>query len=169
VTASTVGPDLAPTGAPAGAAEADRPREVVDRVPIGTPERAEEDPWTGQPYRETTPPGPSRPGAKPAVVSPAALTPTPTTGGDRGAQIAGGPPSSETATVPEEQTVREDPPTDRSVPNPEPTVSEPVPDPSSEPPTIVEPEPSVSTDPPPPPSSSVETSAVDPAENVETP
>ncbi|MFL6119696.1 Hsp70 family protein [Actinophytocola sp.] len=92
-TASTVGPDLLPGGTAAGEANTSNlPREVVDRVPIGTPNRNDVDPWTGKPFEETTPPGPTRSDAKPAEATPEALTPTPTTGGDRDAAIAGGPP-----------------------------------------------------------------------------
>jgi molecular chaperone DnaK len=163
VTASTVGPDLSPTGAPV--AEADRPREVVDRVPIGTPEQTEEDPWTGEPYRETTAPGPTRPGAKPAAVSPAALTPTPTTGGDREAQIAGAPPSTEAVTetgVP--PTTSDDPPTDRSVPDPDPTGPTTTSDP--QPTTTPDPEPTTTTTDPVEPTTTAETTAVDPVEGA---
>jgi molecular chaperone DnaK len=88
-TASTVGPDLLPHN-DAAADTGDRPREVVDRSPIGDP-RENEDPWTGEPYEKTTPPGPARPGARPAEASPESLTPTPTAGVDRTAQIAGQP------------------------------------------------------------------------------
>ena len=117
-TASTVGPDLlADGGTPVGAAEeADLPREVVDRAPIGTPEASETDPWTGEPYEETTPPGPTRPGAEPAVVSPAQLTPTPTTGGDRDAQIDGAPPSTQTVSTTPDPPVTTDPSIDRTPP-----------------------------------------------------
>jgi molecular chaperone DnaK len=98
--ASTVGTDLlGSSAAPRGSAD-ELPREVVDRAPIGTPsETKKDDPWTGKPYQETTPPGPTRPGAQPATASPAALTPAPTTGGDRDAQIAGAPPSTQTVST----------------------------------------------------------------------
>ncbi|TDV47791.1 Hsp70 family protein [Actinophytocola oryzae] len=95
-TASTVGSDLTDSGTPVGSADtSDLPREVVDRAPVGEP--GETDPWTGEPYRETTPPGPRRPGAKPAQTTPESLTPAPTTGGDRADQIAGNPPPTQTA------------------------------------------------------------------------
>ena len=100
VTAGTVGTDLLPGGpSPVGVADpitTDGPREVVGQSPVGAPQEGEEDPWTGEPYRETTPPGPKRPGAEPTKASPAALTPTPTTGGDRDQQIDGGAPSTTT-------------------------------------------------------------------------
>jgi molecular chaperone DnaK len=99
-TASAVGPDLLPHHG-AAADTGDRPREVVDRSPIGNP-RENDDPWTGEPYKKTTPPGPTRPGAQPADASPESLTPTPTTGVDRTAQIEGQPstsPSSSQVTV----------------------------------------------------------------------
>jgi molecular chaperone DnaK len=103
VTAGTVGTDLLPGGpTPVGVADpltTDGPREVVGQSPVGTPQEGEEDPWTGEPYRETTPPGPERPGAEPTKASPAALTPTPTTGGDRGQQIDGGTPSTVSPTT----------------------------------------------------------------------
>ncbi|MGB3441182.1 MAG: Hsp70 family protein [Actinophytocola sp.] len=96
VTAGTLGTDLLSGGAaPVGVADplgTGGPREVLDEVPVGTPEEGEEDPWTGEPYRETTPPGPKRPGAKPTTASPATLTPTPMTGGDRTRAIKGAPP-----------------------------------------------------------------------------
>jgi molecular chaperone DnaK (HSP70) len=127
-TASTLGSDLLPdSGTPVGAAEpADLPREVVDRMPIGTPTESEVDPWTGEPYEETTPPGPTRPDAKPAAASPAELSPAPTTGGDRNAQIAGAPPSTQTVSTAESTTQSEDPGTDRSpttTTDPEPTTT----------------------------------------------
>jgi molecular chaperone DnaK len=98
VTAGTVGTDLGGPS-PVGVADPltmDGPREVVGKSPVGTPREGEEDPWTGEPYRETTPPGPKRPGAEPTKASPAALTPTPTTGSDRDAQVNGAPPSTNT-------------------------------------------------------------------------
>ncbi|HEX6352198.1 Hsp70 family protein [Actinophytocola sp.] len=97
--ASTLGSDLLPsTGTQVDAADqpAGLPREIVDRVPIGTPKENTRDPWTGRPYEETTRPGPHRPGARPADASPAELSPSPTTGGHRNAQIAGEPPSTQT-------------------------------------------------------------------------
>jgi molecular chaperone DnaK len=113
-TASTVGTDLlGDTSAAQGSAD-DLPREVVDRSPIGVPsETKKEDPWTGKPYQETTPPGPTRPDAKPAAASPAALTPAPTTGGDRDAQIAGAPPSTQTVSTTVSSATEETLPTDR--------------------------------------------------------
>lgn len=148
VTASTVGD----TSAPRGSAD-ELPREVVDRAPIGTPsETKKDDPWTGDPYQETTPPGPTRPGAKPATASPAALAPAPTTGGDRAAQIAGAPPSTQTVSTTVspstgETTDRSGPVTVESIPS---STTEPPPPPvttTPEPPvesstTVVEPPPS---------------------------
>jgi molecular chaperone DnaK (HSP70) len=97
VTAGTVGSDILPGGGnPVGVAdpvEAGGPEEVVDSTSSGKPK---EDPWTGKPYEETTPPGPERPDAKPTKANPATLTPTPTTGGDRDAEIDGAPPSTQT-------------------------------------------------------------------------
>ncbi len=97
VTAGTVGSDILPGGAaPVGVADpvaAGGPSEVVGATSAGAPKK---DPWTGEPYRETTPPGPERPGAKPTAATPAALTPKPTTGGDREAQVNGAPPATQT-------------------------------------------------------------------------
>jgi actin-like ATPase involved in cell morphogenesis len=141
-TASTVGSDLLPSGnTTADAVPADRPREVVDRVPIGTPAEAGEDPWTGDPYRETTAPGPKRPGAQPAVASPVTLSPTPTTGGDRAAQVAGEPPATQPAS-PAERPSATEPPIDRSPPSSEPgSATEPPPVSNSEPAPEPEPDP----------------------------
>jgi actin-like ATPase involved in cell morphogenesis len=100
VTAGIVGTDLLSGGpSPVGVADpisTDGPREVIGQSPVGIPQEGEEDPWTGEPYRETTPPGPQRPGAKPTAASPAALTPAPTTGGNRDEQVNGGAPSTTT-------------------------------------------------------------------------
>jgi molecular chaperone DnaK len=136
-TASTVGTDLLPDGTPVGAADtADLPREVVDRVPIGTPSENDVDPWTGEPFEETTPPGPKRPGAKPTAASPEALSPAPTTGGDRAAQIAGEAPSTQTTTTGDPTSTAEQPPPsdDRSgsEPSSSSSSSEPEPEPTGE-------------------------------------
>jgi hypothetical protein len=112
--ASTVGMDLLPGDPPEDKA-AELPREVVDRVPIGTPSEAKDDPWTGDPYRDTTAPGPTRAGAKPAEAAPAALSPAPTTGGDRAAQIDGAPPSTQTVSTTADSASSSAPLTDRSV------------------------------------------------------
>ncbi|MBB4905480.1 Hsp70 family protein [Actinophytocola algeriensis] len=172
VTAGTVGTDLLPGGpSPVGVADpipTDGPRDVVDRSPVGTPQEGEEDPWTGEPYRETTPPGPKRPGAQPTKASPATLTPTPTTGGDRDAEINGAPPTGQPvnpgssvpptgpgSSVPDPGPVSSDPPSQDSssaVPEPEPEPSssqpDPEPDPDPDPPSS-EPPPEPSSDPPP--------------------
>jgi molecular chaperone DnaK len=50
------------------------------------------DPWTGEPYTETTKPGPTRPDAKPSTTSPTKLAPRPTKVKDRGALIDGATP-----------------------------------------------------------------------------
>jgi molecular chaperone DnaK len=165
-TASTVGTDLlADSGAPAGAAETtDLPREVVDGAPIGTPVESEVDPWTGDPYEETTRPGPTRPGAEPAAVSPAELTPTPTTGGDRGGLIDGEPPSTQTVPTTTDLTTT-DPSIDRGTlpdsPVPTTTTTDPPP------PTTTTPEPTTVPEPPPDPTTT--TPADPPAEPVEAP
>jgi molecular chaperone DnaK len=139
-TASAVGSDLLPHSG-AAAEPADRPREVVDKSPIGNP-RESDDPWTGKPYEATTPPGPTRPNAKPTEASPESLTPAPTTNVDRTAQIDGQPstPSSSTAEVSSEASPPgsggRDPDPSPSVPDSvpaQPSSSEPPP-PSSEPP-----------------------------------
>ncbi|MFI7672689.1 Hsp70 family protein [Actinophytocola sp. NPDC049390] len=97
VTTGTVGSDILPGGAaPVGVADpvaAGGPSEMLDPTSAGAPK---EDPWTGEPYRETTPPGPERPGAQPAEAAPADLSPAPTTGGDREAQVNGAPPATQT-------------------------------------------------------------------------
>ena len=123
VTAGTVGSDILPGGgAPVGVADpvaAGGPSEVVGApTSAGAPK---EDPWTGEPYRETTPPGPERPGATPTKATPAALTPTPTTGGDRDAQVDGAPPSTQTV----------NPTTTSPTGDPTPTTTEPTPDPTT--------------------------------------
>jgi hypothetical protein len=161
-TASTVGTDLlADSETPAG--PADLPREVVDRVPIGTPkEVGEVDPWTGDPYEETTPPGPRRPDAEPAAMSPTELTPTPTTGGDRDAQIDGAPPSTETvSTTPAPPTTTTGSIDDRgTTSNSEvPTTT------TTDPPTTTPPEPTTTT-PEPTPDPTTTTPADPPAEPV---
>ena len=141
-TASTVGTDiLSGGGAPVGAADtSDLPGAVADSGPVGTPNEASTDPWTGEPYEPTTAPGPTRPGAKPASKPPEALTPAPTTGGDRDAQIAGESPSTETVTTPDTSspsidvsvlTTEETPPPDQTTtdtPPPVETTTEPPPD-----------------------------------------
>jgi molecular chaperone DnaK len=163
-TASTVGPDLlADGGTPVGAADtADLPREVVDRAPIGTPEEAADvDPWTGEPYKETTPPGPTRPGAEPAAVSPTELTPTPTTGGDRDAQIDGAPPSTETVSTTADPTTTADS-TDVRGTTPDSEVPTTTP---TDPPVTTTPEPTTTT-PEPTPDPTTTTPADPPAEPV---
>jgi len=143
-TASTVGTDLLSTsGAPVGTADAaDMPREVADNGPVGDPN--ELDPWTGEPYEDTTPPGPTRPGAKPADKSPAALTPAPTTGGDRDLQINGEPPSTQTTSGAPPVTAETGPGVDRSTD----TTSIPPTTTTTEPPPIeTTTEPPVTTDP----------------------
>lgn len=121
VTASAVGSDLQPEGA-ADPIATDSTREVVDRVPVGAQEEDEVDPWTGEPYQETTPPGPTRPGAKPAAATPVALSPAPTTGGDRDAQIAGESPST-TTVPPAEATTTPDPSAETTPTEPSPDVT----------------------------------------------
>ena len=154
-TASTVGSDLLPQSG-AAADPADLPREVVDKSPIGNP-RESDDPWTGEPYEATTKPGPTRPDAKPADASPESLTPTPTTGGDRAAEIAGEPPSTQTvsatgepptATGPQRDSTTDVPPTIPSDPGSttepppvDPTVDNPPVDPTTDPTTEPTPEP----------------------------
>jgi hypothetical protein len=151
-TASTVGTDMLSGGTQADAADtSDLPREVVDRAPVGTPlENDDTDPWTGQPYEETTTPGPKRPDAKPTDASPATLTPAPTTGGNRDGQINGEPPSTQviTTTTPAPPTTGDDngpivrsssttdePPVtttpDPTTTTPEPPTTEPLPDPTT--------------------------------------
>lgn len=176
VTAGTVGTDLLPGGtAPVGVADpitTDGPLEVVDKVPAGTPKEGEEDPWTGEPYRETTPPGPDRPGAKPTTASPAALTPTPTTGGDRDAQVDGAPPSTHTVSPPPATTTEAEATTTEPVPE-ETTTTDPVPETTTT--TEPEPEPTTTTteEPVPEPTTTttdvpVEQTADPPAETSET-
>ena len=149
-TASTVATDLLPGGTPTGAADtSDLPREVVDRVPIGTPEKNDVDPWTGKPYEETTPPGPTRPDAKPAEETPESLTPAPTTGGNRDDLVDGAPPPSQPVSTAENQGTTGGGPEPRTsstmdvtttIPEPEPTTT--TPDPTT---TTTEPAPEPTT------------------------
>jgi actin-like ATPase involved in cell morphogenesis len=151
-TASVVGSDLLPGGTPTGAADtSDLPREVVGRSPIGTPNKKKDDPWTGKPYEETTRPGPTRPDAKPADASPASLTPTPTTDGDRDAEIAGEPPAQPSSTDPTTSARPSSGGGDRTDPDPSPPVSgtEANPPVSSEPPVPPSSEPPVESSTPP--------------------
>lgn len=167
-TASTVGTDLLADGTSVDAADTnDLPREVVDRAPIGTPsESVDKDPWTGKPYKDTTAPGPTRPDAKPADATPEALTPAPTTGGDRDKLVDGAPPPPPTGTptVSSSATGGTDPGDDRSSSSVEvpPPSSEPPPPPSSEPPPPPSSEPPSSSEPPPPPESSIPASEAEP-------
>jgi molecular chaperone DnaK len=159
-TASTVGSDATPHGPAAGAAGAsDLPREVVDRAPIGTPSKNDVDPWTGEPYKETTPPGPTRSDAKPTDASPETLTPTPTTGGDRDAAINGEKPSTEASSTTAEPTTAGggDDSSVRSSSSPQ------VPTP---PPTTTPPEPTTTTEPPPEPTTTTEAVEPPPAEGT---
>jgi actin-like ATPase involved in cell morphogenesis len=156
VTASAVGTDLIPGGNAAQVVAdpitTDGPREVLDKESVGAPAPGETDPWTGEPYRETTQPGPSRPGAKPAAATPAALTPAPTTGGDRDAQVDGAPPSTNTVSPPPDP----DPtgPTGPTDPTGVTTTEEPPPVTTTEEPppvtTTEEPPPVTTTEEPPP-------------------
>ena len=90
--AGTVGSDVGQAGGAAAqgdvAAPAAGPGEPVAGEVV--------DPWTGEPYTETTPPGPTRPKARPTEKSPETLAPTPTTSQNRNALIAGTPPVSVT-------------------------------------------------------------------------
>jgi actin-like ATPase involved in cell morphogenesis len=87
--AGPVGSDAREAGVPAAAAD------VGPSVAAGTTTSAGTvDPWTGAPYTETTPPGPTRRNAAPTKASPARLTPTPTTSQDRDNLIDGTPPIS---------------------------------------------------------------------------
>jgi actin-like ATPase involved in cell morphogenesis len=151
-TASTVGNDLLPGGAPVDAADtANLPREVVDQVPVGIPSENDVDPWTGEPYEETTKPGPTRPDAKPAEATPAALAPAPTTGADRDDLVDGAPPPPPPPGTSGPSPADDDDPGDvrssSSADDPPP----PPPPPSSEPPVESSDPPVESSEPPPPP------------------
>jgi molecular chaperone DnaK len=156
-TASTVGTDLlAGSGTPVGAADTgDLPREVVDTGPVGDPNESVVDPWTGEPYQPTTPPGPTRPGAKPANKPAEALTPAPTTGGDRDAQIDGEPPSTETVKPEDPPSGETTDPRDRS--DDSSTAEPPEPTTTTEDPPVV-----TTTDEPPVTETTTETSTPDP-------
>jgi actin-like ATPase involved in cell morphogenesis len=116
------------------------------------------DPWTGEPYTETTKPGPTRPDAEPTKATPAALSPGPTKSKDRGALIKGEkpiptnpPPGSSGPGAPPTNTVVEPPPppvttTDEPPPPVETTTDEPPPVTTTE-----EPPPVTTTEEPPPP------------------
>ncbi len=120
------------------------------------------DPWTGEPYTETSDPGPTRAGAKPTEATPAKLSPKPTKARNRDALIdgatpppppntgggdnGGGDPDPGTEVPVDNSSVVEEPPvtttTEDVPPPPDPTTT------TEEPPP---PEPTTTTEEPPPP------------------
>jgi actin-like ATPase involved in cell morphogenesis len=135
-------------GVPAAAADVGPSVAPGASTPVGTV-----DPWTGEPYTETTKPGPTRRNAEPTKASPAKLSPAPTTTQNRAALIDGTPPisvvngpSGTSGPDPRasDPTVTDPPPSESSAS--EPTVSEPPPvDPPSDTPPV-----DTTTDTPPP-------------------
>ncbi|MGH3762195.1 Hsp70 family protein [Actinophytocola sp.] len=117
-----------------------------------------DDPWTGEPYTETTPPGPTRSDAEPAEASAAALAPKPTTAKNRDALVDGAKPppapptgGDDSPTIPTGNPASQDPGTtsEEESPPPEETTT-----------TTTEPPPpettTTTTEEPPPPDSSAE-------------
>ncbi len=162
--AGTVGSDVGQAGG--ASAQGDVAAPAAGR---GEPVAGEVvDPWTGEPYTETTPPGPTRPKAKPTEKNPETLAPTPTTSQNRNALIAGTPPVSVTnppgstgggttggTTGPDpttDPTTTDDPPP-TTTDDPPPTTTEDPPPPTTEdpPPPTTEDPPPATEDPPPPP------------------
>ncbi len=108
------------------------------------------DPWTGEPYTETTKPGPTRPDAKPTNTNPTTLSPKPRAAKDRGALIAGKPAGTKPTSQPAGTSGPQQPPvTTTEVPPPPVTTTEEPPPPVT---TTEEPPPPVTTteEPPPP-------------------
>jgi molecular chaperone DnaK len=148
--AGFVGTDVLPTGdADTGEKRAAPAVDEQDGAGGATPKDAV-DPWTGQPYTETTPPGPTRPDAEPARTSPTTLSAKPKAAKDRGALIAGKPvgtkPTSQPAGTPGPQ---QPPATTSEEPSPPATTTEEPPPPVT---TTDQPPPPVTTteEPPPP-------------------
>jgi hypothetical protein len=95
------------------------------------------DPWTGEPYTETTKPGPTRPDAEPTKTSPAKLAPKPTQVKDRGSLIDGATPPPADPTTGGGGT--SGPPVDNPPPSSDPPVDNPTvdnPPPSSDTPPV---------------------------------